>query len=175
MNFVSYYIINLGGEYEDTEKSMASMFQAFGLAIFLIYIIITCTFKSFIQPFMLMFTIPLAVMGVFVGLIIMRTPIGMMSFMGIIALSGIVVNDSIILITVYQELRTNGKNVSEAIIQAATSRLRAVILTSLTTTIGFLCLLTGKVPPFRHLGIVAALGTVVAFLLSFTFNTNNIP
>lgn len=137
------YILSLGGEYEDTEKSMASMIQSFGLAIFLIYIIITCTFKSFIQPFMLMFTIPLAVMGVFVGLILMRTPIGMMSFMGIIALSGIVVNDSIVLIDFINRKMAEGGDRITAIVEACKTRLRPILLTSITTILGLLPLALG--------------------------------
>ena len=137
------YIMNLGGEYEDTEKSMASMFQSFGLAIFLIYIIITCTFKSFIQPFMLMFTIPLAVMGVFFGLIVMRTPIGMMSFLGIIALSGIVVNDSIVLIDFINRKMAEGGDRIAAIVDASKTRLRPILLTSITTILGLMPLALG--------------------------------
>ena len=66
------YILHYGGEYEDTQDSMRSLGEAFILALFLIYMIIASTFKSFIQPFMLMFTIPLAIMGVFLGLIIIE-------------------------------------------------------------------------------------------------------
>lgn len=137
------YIMNLGGEYEDTEKSMASMVQSFGLAIFLIYMIITCTFKSFLQPFMLMFTIPLAVMGVFVGLILMRTPIGMMSFMGIIALSGIVVNDSIVLIDFINRKMAEGGDRIAVIVEASKIRLRPILLTSITTILGLMPLALG--------------------------------
>ena len=137
------YIMKFGGEYEDTEKSMTSLLQAFGLAIFLIYIIITCTFKSFIQPFMLMFTIPLAVIGVFVGLIVMRTPIGMMSFMGIIALAGIVVNDSIVLIDFINQRVAEGGERIAAIVDAAKTRLRPIMLTSITTILGLMPLALG--------------------------------
>jgi HAE1 family hydrophobic/amphiphilic exporter-1 len=137
------YIMKFGGEYEDTEKSIASLLQSFGLAIFLIYIIITCTFKSFIQPFMLMFTIPLAVIGVFVGLIVMRTPIGMMSFMGIIALSGIVVNDSIVLIDFINRRVAEGGERIAAIVDAAKTRLRPIMLTSITTILGLMPLALG--------------------------------
>ena len=137
------YILYFGGEYEDTQESMASLVQAFGLAVFLIYMIIASTFKSFIQPLMLMFTIPLSVLGVFVGLIIMRTPIGMMSFMGIIALAGIVVNDSIVLIDFINRRRAEGGDRIEAIIDAAKTRLRPIMLTSITTILGLMPLATG--------------------------------
>ena len=137
------YILKFGGEYEDTEKSMQSLFQAFGLAIFLIYMIIASTFKSFIQPFMLMFTIPLAIIGVFVGLIVMRTPIGMMALLGIIALAGIVVNDSIVLIDFINRRRAQGGNRIDAIIDGAKTRLRPIMLTSITTILGLVPLALG--------------------------------
>jgi len=137
------YILKFGGEYEDTEKSMQSLFQAFGLAIFLIYMIIASTFKSFIQPFMLMFTIPLAIIGVFVGLIVMRPPIGMMAFLGIIALAGIVVNDSIVLIDFINRRRAQGGDRIDAIIDGAKTRLRPIMLTSITTILGLVPLALG--------------------------------
>jgi len=137
------YIVKYGGEYEDTQESMNSLIQAFGLAVFLIYMIIASTFKSFIQPFMLMFTIPFAVVGVFVGLIVMRTPIGMMSFLGIIALAGIVVNDSIVLIDFINRRRAEAGDRIEAIIDASKARLRPILLTSITTILGLMPLALG--------------------------------
>jgi len=137
------YILKYGGEYEDTQKSMQSLFEAFILAIFLIYMIIASTFKSFIQPLMLMFTIPLAIMGVFVGLIVMRTPMGMMSFLGIIALTGIVVNDSIVLIDFINRRMAEGGDRIEAIIEASKTRLRPILLTSITTILGLMPLALG--------------------------------
>ena len=138
------YILKYGGEYEDTEKSMTSLIQAFGLAVLLIYMIIASTFRSFIQPLMLMFTIPLALIGVFVGLIIMRTPIGMMSFLGIIALSGIVVNDSIVLIDfINRRMKAGSGDRIKAIIDASTTRLRPILLTSITTILGLMPLALG--------------------------------
>ncbi len=137
------YIVKFGGEYEDTQKSMQSLFQAFGLALFLIYMIIASTFKSFLQPFMLMFTIPLSIIGVFVGLIVMQTPIGMMSFLGIIALAGIVVNDSIVLIDFINRRRAEGGDRIDAVVDAAKTRLRPILLTSITTILGLMPLALG--------------------------------
>lgn len=140
------YILKFGGEYEDTQESLSSLYKAFGLAIFLIYMILATTFKSFSQPFMLMASIPFAVMGVFVGLIIMRTPIGMMSFLGIIALVGIVVNDSIVLIDFINRRRSEAGDAEdrmEAVIEACKIRLRPILLTSITTIFGLMPLALG--------------------------------
>ncbi|MBE9542656.1 MAG: efflux RND transporter permease subunit, partial [Proteobacteria bacterium] len=137
------YSLMYGGEYEDTQKSMRSLGEAFILALFLIYMIIASTFKSFIQPFMLMFTIPLAIMGVFIGLIVTRTPMGMMSFLGIIALTGIVVNDSIVLIDFINRRIAEGGDRIEAVIDASKTRLRPILLTSITTIFGLMPLALG--------------------------------
>ncbi|MCP4716709.1 MAG: efflux RND transporter permease subunit [Deltaproteobacteria bacterium] len=137
------YLLTFGGEYEDTEKSMSSLAQSFVLALFFIYMIIASTFRSLLQPVILMCTIPLAVIGVFVGLIVMRTPIGMMSFMGIIALAGIVVNDSIVLISFINTCVERGGDRLEAIVEGARTRLRPVLLTSFTTILGLMPLALG--------------------------------
>jgi multidrug efflux pump subunit AcrB len=139
------YILKFGGEFEDTQQSLASLYQAFGLSILLIYMIMATTFKSFSQPFMLMISIPFAVIGVFVGLIVMRTPMGMMSFLGIIALTGIVVNDSIVLIDFINRRRTEASDEDriEAVIQACKIRLRPILLTSITTIFGLIPLALG--------------------------------
>jgi len=155
------YILRYGGEYEDTQKSMRSLIEAFILAIFLIYMIIASTFKSFIQPFMLMFTIPLAIVGVFIGLIVMRTPLGMMSFLGIIALTGIVVNDSIVLIDFINRRRAEGGDRIEAIVDASKTRLRPIMLTSITTILGLMPLalgIFGKEPMLTPMAITIAWG-----------------
>ena len=155
------YILRYGGEYEDTQKSMRSLIEAFILAIFLIYMIIASTFKSFIQPFMLMFTIPLAIVGVFIGLIVMRTPMGMMSFLGIIALTGIVVNDSIVLIDFINRRRAEGGDRIEAIVDASKTRLRPIMLTSITTILGLMPLalgIFGKEPMLTPMAITIAWG-----------------
>lgn len=140
------YILKFGGEYEDTQESLASLLKSFGLALFLIYMILATTFKSFTQPFMLMAAIPFAVIGVFVGLIVMRTPMGMMSFLGIIALAGIVVNDSIVLIDFINRRRAEAGDAGdrmEAIIGACKTRLRPILLTSITTIFGLMPIALG--------------------------------
>jgi multidrug efflux pump subunit AcrB len=163
------YIIQYGGEYEDTQKSMRSLAEAFILAIFLIYMIIASTFKSFIQPFMLMVTIPLAIMGVFIGLIVMRTPMGMMSFLGIIALTGIVVNDSIVLIDFINRRRAKGGDRIEATIEASKTRLRPIMLTSITTILGLTPLawgIFGKEPMLTPMAISIAWGLTFSSTLT---------
>jgi HAE1 family hydrophobic/amphiphilic exporter-1 len=139
------YTLEFGGEYEDTQESIVSMLKAFGLALLLIYMILATTFKSFTQPFMLMISIPFAVIGVFVGLLVMRTPIGMMSFLGMIALAGIVVNDSIVLIDFINRYRAEAgaSDMMETVIEACKTRLRPILLTSITTIFGLMPIALG--------------------------------
>ncbi len=140
------YELSFGGEFEDTKDSMTSLFKAFGIAVFLIYMILATMFKSFIQPFLLMFSIPFSVMGVFVGVIIMQVPIGMMVFLGIIGLSGIVVNDSIVLIDFINRRKAEADESEdrfEVTIDACKTRLRPILLTSITTILGLMPLALG--------------------------------
>ena len=77
------YTLKFGGEVEDTRRSMSSLLRAFGLALFLIYMILATMFKSFLQPFIIMLSIPFSLLGVFIGLVVTQTPMGMMAFMGV--------------------------------------------------------------------------------------------
>jgi multidrug efflux pump subunit AcrB len=140
------YQLSYGGEFEETERSMTSLFEAFGLALFLIYMILATMFQSFIQPFLIMLSIPFAALGVFVGLVVMQTPMGMMSFLGVIALAGIVVNDSIVLIDFINRRRADVHTTDEimpAIIESCKTRLRPILLTEITTIFGLLPLALG--------------------------------
>jgi len=145
MQYYPGYKLSYGGEVEDTRRSMSSLFRAFGVALFLIYMILATMFKSFLQPFMIMLSIPFSLLGVFIGLVLTQTPMGMMAFMGVTALAGIVVNDSIVLIS-FINARNRGTNplpVFDAVVEACRVRLRPIMLTQITTTLGLLPLALG--------------------------------
>jgi len=129
------------GRAADQKETMADMKFGVIIAFSLIFIILAWVFKSYMKPMVVMMAIPFGITGAFVGHYVMGIELTILSLFGIVGLSGIVVNDSIILVTVYQELRDKGISVSEAIIEASTRRLRAVILTSLTTIAGLTPLL----------------------------------
>ncbi len=122
-----------GGEFEDTQESMDSMFNAFWLAIFLIYMILAALFKSFIQPMIILFTIPFSFVGVVAGLFIMDVELSLLAVIGIVALVGIVVNDSLVLVDFINRARQSGMAVYDAVLESGKIRLRPVLLTSLTT------------------------------------------
>ncbi len=130
------YSIDLGGEFEDTRESLISMLQAFIITIVLIYVILGGLFQSFVQPFIVMFSIPFAFIGVIVGFFLMNEPLGMFSIIGVIALCGIVVNDSLILIDFVNARRRLGLGRVDSVVHAGVTRLRPILLTSLTTLAG---------------------------------------
>lgn len=137
------YTLMFGGEYEDTQESMASMVRAFNITLIMIYVILGGLFRSFIQPFIVMFSVPFAFIGVVIGFFIMQQPLGMFSTVGIIALAGIVVNDSLILIDFINRRRAEGRGQEESIREAATMRVRPILLTSMTTILGLMPLCLG--------------------------------
>jgi len=129
------------GRRAEQEQSQADMKLGSLIALALIYIILAWVFASYVKPLVVMAVIPFGITGAIFGHYVMDVELTILSMFGIIGLSGIVVNDSIILVTVYQELRQKGLAVTQAIEQASRSRLRAVILTSLTTIAGLTPLL----------------------------------
>lgn len=129
------------GKNADERETMGDMVQGGALALLLIYIVLAWVFSSYGWPLVVMAAIPFGVIGSFLGHWIMGMDITLLSLFGLFALSGIVVNDSIILLTFFRKLRAQGVEVMEAIVQAAGARLRAVLLTSLTTIAGLLPLL----------------------------------
>ena len=132
---------SLEGRAADQEKTIADMQRGVVFALVMIYIILAWVSSSYSRPLVIMAAIPFGFIGAIAGHYIMDVELTILSFFGIIGLSGIVVNDSIILISFYQRLREQGIAVNEAIIQASSSRLRAVVLTSMTTIAGLTPLL----------------------------------
>jgi len=130
------YIIRYGGEEEETRKSMKSLYQAFILALFLIFLILATQFNSLIQPFVVMLTIPFGLIGVIFGLLIHNLPISFLALLGVVGLMGIVVNDSIVFMDFINKLRSKGTSRRESIVQAGRLRFRPVMLTTLTTVAG---------------------------------------
>ena len=127
------YTYKYGGEFEETQEEMASMYRAFWLAIAIIYIILASLFKSFVQPIIILFTVPFSFVGVVLGLFIMDVALSLLAVIGIVALVGIVVNDSLVLVDFINRARTQGKSVFDAVLESGKTRLRPVLLTSFTT------------------------------------------
>jgi len=137
------YRLDFGGEYQETQESFASLLMAFLVAIMLIYLILGTEFQSFIQPLIVMFTVPFAFIGVVIGLVVMRYPFTLNAGVAIVALAGVVVNDSIVLVDFIKKARAEGVTRWESVVQAGCMRLRPILLTSITTILGVLPLAMG--------------------------------
>jgi len=133
--------VKFEGRAEEQGEAMADMEQGIVIAFILIYLVLAWVFASYGLPLVVMAVIPFGLVGALVGHFLLGIDLTILSLFGIFGLSGIVVNDSIILVTFFKQLREQGVAMQEAIIQAACQRLRAVLLTSLTTIAGLTPLL----------------------------------
>jgi HAE1 family hydrophobic/amphiphilic exporter-1 len=137
------YNIRFGGQFQDLQESFTDLFYAFLLAILLVYMVMASQFESFVHPLVIMFTVPLAIVGVIFGLYITRTTISVPSLIGVIALAGIVVNNAIVLVDYINRIRDKGKGKIDAILEAGPTRLRPIMMTALTTILALIPLSLG--------------------------------
>ncbi|MEQ9308535.1 MAG: efflux RND transporter permease subunit [Balneolaceae bacterium] len=133
----------VAGQNEEMSNSFQSLLFALSLAIFLVYLVMASQFESLLHPFIILFTIPLALIGAVLALYVTGTTISVVVFIGLILLAGIVVNNAIVLIDLINQLRERGMDKIEAIKEGAKSRLRPILMTTLTTTLGLLPLAIG--------------------------------
>lgn len=130
--------MHIGGQGEELADSARSLLFAFGLAIFLVYLVMASQFESLLHPFVILFTIPLALVGAILALMLTGKPISVVVFIGLILLVGLVTKNAIILIDKVNQLREAGVPKREALVEGARSRLRPIIMTTLCTLFGFL-------------------------------------
>ena len=138
------YTLTYTGENQDQEESQAFLSEAFLIAILLIFVVLVSQFSSVTVPVVILYSVILSLIGVLAGLMITRTPFGIiMTGVGVISLAGIVVNNAIVLLDYIIQLRKRGLEKKEAIIRAGLTRFRPVILTAVTTILGLIPLTTG--------------------------------
>jgi len=130
--------LHIGGQGEELAQAATSLIFAFGLAIFLVYLVMASQFESLLHPFVILFTIPLALVGAILALMLTGKPISVVVFIGLILLVGLVTKNAIILIDKVNQLREAGVAKHEALVEGARSRLRPIIMTTLCTLFGFL-------------------------------------
>ena len=137
--------LGLGGEIFETEESMAGLFQTLIAALVGIYFLLVLLFNSLAQPFLVMAAIPFGITGVIIAFGFHGEPLSFMGIMGIIGLSGVVVNDSLVLVNHLNEKRTNNPDVPirELVAEGTATRLRAIVMTTLTTVVALLPLAYG--------------------------------
>jgi multidrug efflux pump subunit AcrB len=125
-----------GGEQREQAEALGGMSRGFGMALLAIYALLAIPFRSYVQPLVIMTSIPLGFIGAALGHLIMGMDFGMLSMFGIVGLSGVVVNDSLVLMDFVNERHRSGLPMGEAIVDAARVRFRPILLTSLTTFLG---------------------------------------
>ena len=161
--------IQIAGDYEDQQDMFADLFLLIALIIILVYMVMASQFESFMSPFVIMFSVPFAVVGVLIGFAVSGVNLGMMSLVGIIILLGIVVKNGIVLIDYTILLRERGMNVRDASTTAARSRLRPILMTTLTTVLGMLPMAIGTgegSEMWRSLGVTVCWGLSVSTLVT---------
>jgi HAE1 family hydrophobic/amphiphilic exporter-1 len=128
--------IEFAGRQRQMRKAFESLPLGFGAALIMIYLILAWLFSSYVQPLAVMLAIPFGVIGVVWGHLILGYQMTFLSLIGFVALSGIVVNDSLILVQFYNQRRRDGQNVHDALVAAGRERLRPIFLTTITTVLG---------------------------------------
>jgi len=148
------YQIKFTGEFEFQKEAEEFLSKAFLIAIFLIFLILVTLFNSVSQPIIILTSVILSLGGAFLGLIVIKSPFGIiMSGVGVISLAGVVVNNAIILIDYTNKLRARGMSLNDAVVAAGATRLRPVLLTAITTVLGLLPMVTGVSYDFHKMSI----------------------
>ncbi len=163
---ISYKV---GGTYETQQETFGELTMLLLLIIILVFIVMASQFESLRLPFVIMFSIPFAFTGVFLGLVITQIPLGSMAFVGLIMLVGIVVKNGIVLIDYTLLLRERGVGIRTAVVLAGKSRLRPVLMTTLTTVLGMVPMALGLgegSEMWQSMGVSVAFGLTVSTLVT---------
>ncbi len=159
------FMWQIGGTYEDQQETFGDLILLMALMVILVFVIMASQFESLTYPFVIMFSLPFAVLGVVIGLAITGTPMNIMAMLGILMLIGIVVNNGIVLVDYTILCRERGMSVVDAVVTAGRSRLRPILMTTLTTVLGMIPMAVGN-------GVGSemwnSLGMSVAWGLSFS-------
>lgn len=137
------YYYNFSGEFEQMTESFSDLFFALILSILLVFMIIAAQFESLLFPFAVIFSIPFALIGVIIALLLARTSLNILVLLGFIMLAGIVVNNAIVLIDYINQLRRRGMERNEAVIEGGETRLRPILMTALTTILAMVPMALG--------------------------------
>ncbi|MEI3604344.1 efflux RND transporter permease subunit [Pseudogracilibacillus sp. SE30717A] len=163
------YTVELTGDLEEQQKAAQDLVIIFAISLFLVFVVMAIQFNSLKHPIIILFIIPLTITGVLIGLFISQKELNIMSGIGVIMLIGIVLNNGILLIDRVRQLRNNGLDVNEAMVNAAQERIRPIFMTTLTTVGGMLplALATGTSSDYQSpLAVV-----IISGLLFSTFIT----
>lgn len=158
-----------GGTFEDQQDTFSDLFMLMALIIILVFIIMASQFESLTYPFVIMFSIPFALTGVFIGFYVTGTPMSVMALLGVLMLIGIVVNNGIVLIDYIMLCRERGLGIVHAVVTSGKSRLRPILMTTLTTVFGMIPMAMGTgegSEMWRSLGLSVAWGLSFSTLIT---------
>ena len=133
----------MGGQTAQQREAFSSLTFMSILALMLVYMVMASQFRSLKDPFIIMFSVPMGLIGVILALFLTRTTLSTTSFMGIIMMVGIVVSNGVLLVEYTNELRRRGLPLAEAVVRAGRTRLRPILMTSLTTVVGLMPMALG--------------------------------
>jgi multidrug efflux pump subunit AcrB len=164
--------MNVGGSSLEAQSSMLEMLASFGIALLGVYILMAVPLKSYLQPLLIMVAIPFGIIGAVIGHLVFDQALSSISFIGFVALAGVVVNDSLILVHFINQRVKEGVSVNQAAIESGGARFRAILLTSLTTFFGLLPIMFEQsaqaqivVPMAIALGFGILFSTVITLVL----------
>ncbi|MCF0176092.1 MAG: efflux RND transporter permease subunit [Bacteroidales bacterium] len=159
----------IAGDVEDQKDTFSDLITLLILIVILVYMVMASQFESFMSPMVIMFSVPFAITGVILGAMVTGSPIGVMSLIGVIILMGIVVKNGIVLIDYTILLQERGVEIKEAVVAAARSRLRPILMTTLTTVLGMLPMALGNgegSEMWKPLGVTVCWGLTVSTLIT---------
>jgi len=156
----------VGGELEQQAETMEKLTRFLPHCVFVIIVLLVWQFNSFRRPLIIFITIPLAFIGSFVGLIIMRAPFDFFAMLGLLSLAGVIINNGIVLIDKIDSERAQGREPYDAVVSAAISRFRPILMTTITTVLGVMPLIVSRDPLFYAMACIIAFGLVVGTVLT---------
>ena len=159
----------VGGSYEDMQETFTDMALLMVLMVILVFVIMASQFESLTYPFVIMFSLPFAALGVAIGLAVTGTPLNIMSVLGVLMLIGIVVNNGIVLVDYTILCRERGMNIIDAVVTAGKSRLRPILMTTTTTVLGMIPMAVGNgvgAEMWNSLGMSVAWGLAFSTLIT---------
>ncbi|MDH3290944.1 MAG: efflux RND transporter permease subunit [Gemmatimonadota bacterium] len=156
--------VEIGGANEERDRSFRDLAFAFGLALLLVYMILAAQFESFVHPFTILLSVPLATIGASVALMIAGEGLNTMSLIGLVILVGIVVNDAIVKVDFINQMRKQGLELRQAILEAGRVRLRPIVMTTVTTVLGLtpMALGIGRGADLRAPLAIAVIGGLIS-------------
>ena len=160
------YRWEVGGEIERSAETMGKMMQWLPICVFGVVVLLIWQFNSFRRPLIIFITIPLAFVGAFIGLLIIRAPFDFFAMLGLLSLAGVIINNGIVLIDKIDTEQTAGKEPHVAVINASLSRFRPILMTTVTTVLGLLPLIVSVDPLFFSMAVIIASGLIFGTVLT---------